>query len=85
MADNLAGIVAIELLASCQGVHLRRPLRSSPVLEGVVETVHRVAPPFDEDRFFAPSIEAVKSLIVGGHFRALVPAEILPTGHTEDQ
>ena len=85
MADNLAGIVAIELLASCQGVHLRRPLRSSPVLEGVVETVHGVAPPFDEDRFFAPSIEAVKSLIVGGHFRALVPAEILPTGHTKDQ
>ena len=85
MADNLAGIVAIELLASCQGVHLRRPLRASAVLEGVVDSVHGVAPPFDEDRFFAPSIEAVKSLIVGGHFRALVPAEILPTGDTKDQ
>jgi histidine ammonia-lyase len=80
MADNLAGIVAIELLASCQGVYLRRPLRSSPVLEGVVEQVHGVAPPFDEDRFFAPSIAAVKSLIVDGRFRAIVPAEILPTG-----
>ena len=80
MADNLAGIVAIELLASCQGVHLRRPLRSSPALEDVVEQVHGVAPPFDEDRFFAPSIEAAKSLIVEGHFRALVPPEILPAG-----
>ena len=80
MADNLAGIVAIELLASCQGVHLRRPLRSSPALEDVVEQVHGVAPPFDEDRFFAPSIEAAKSLIVEGRFRALVPPEILPAG-----
>ncbi len=80
MADNLAGIVAIELLASCQGVYLRRPLRSSPVLEGVVERVHGVAPAFDEDRFFAPNIEAVKSLVVGGHFRSLVPPDILPAG-----
>lgn len=80
MADNLAGIVAIELLAACQGVYLRRPLRSSPVLEGVVERVHGVAPAFDKDRFFAPSIEAVKVLVVGGHFRSLVPGDILPTG-----
>ena len=80
MADNLAGIVAIELLASCQGVYLRRPLRSSPVLEGAVEQVHGVAPAFDQDRFFAPSIEAVKSLVVGGNFRSMVPPDILPTG-----
>ena len=80
MADNLAGIVTIELLASCQGVYLRRPLRSSPVLEGAVEQVHGVAPAFDQDRFFAPSIEAVKSLVVGGHFRSMVPPDILPTG-----
>ena len=80
MADNLAGIVAIELLASCQGVHLRRPLRTGPVLESVVERVHVVAPAFDQDRFFAPSIAAVKSLIVDGRFRTLVPAAILPAG-----
>ena len=80
MADNLAGIVAIELLASCQGVHLRRPLRSSPTLESVVGRIHEVAPAFDEDRFFAPSIEAVKFLVAGGSLRPLVPAELLPTG-----
>ena len=77
---EMAGIVAIELLASCQGAHLRRPLRSSPALEDVVEQVHGVAPPFDEDRFFALSIEAAKFLIVEGRFRALVPPEILPAG-----
>ena len=77
---NLAGIIAIELLAACQGVHLLRPLRSGRALEGVVERVHAVAPPFDEDRFFAPSIEAVKFLVAGGSLRPLVPAELLPTG-----
>ena len=80
MADNLAGIIAIELLASCQGVHLRRPLRSSPVLEDVVERVHAAAPAFDEDRYFAPSIEAVKDLVVDGEFRSLVPGSLLPAG-----
>ena len=77
MADNLAAIVAIELLAACQGVHLRRPLHSSAALEGVVEQVHAAAPPFDEDRFFAPGIEAVKSLVEEGGLRPLVPAELL--------
>ena len=80
MADNLAGIIAIELLASCQGVHLRRPLRSSAALEQVVERVHAAAPAFDEDRYFAPSIEAVKALVVNGHFRSLVPETLLPAG-----
>ena len=80
MADNLAGIVAVELLASCQGVHLRRPLRSSVVLEEVVERVHAVAPAFDEDRYFAPSIEAVKALVVDGDFRSLMPETFLPAG-----
>lgn len=79
MADNLAGIIAVELLASCQGVHLRRPLRSNTALESMVERVHAVAPPFDEDRLFAPGIEAVRSLVVEGG-RRLVPAELLPNG-----
>ena len=77
MADNLAGIIAVELLASCQGVHLRRPLRSSVALEEVVERVHAAAPAFDEDRYFAPNIEAVKALVVDGEFRSLVPEKLM--------
>ena len=33
MADNAAAIVAIELLAACQGIEFRRPLETTPVLE----------------------------------------------------
>ena len=59
---------------------MRRPLRSSPVLEDVVERVHAAAPAFDEDRYFAPSIEAVKDLVVDGEFRSLAPGNLLPAG-----
>ena len=33
MAANTAGIVAVELLAACQGLDFRAPLRTSPRLE----------------------------------------------------
>ena len=33
IADNVRGIVAIELIAAAQGLEFRRPLRSSPPLE----------------------------------------------------
>ncbi len=32
MADNTAGIVAIELLAAAQGIDLRKPVTTSPKL-----------------------------------------------------
>src|SRR5258706_2549894 len=41
MADNTAGIVAIELLAAAQGIDFRRPLRSSQPLEEAHAIVRR--------------------------------------------
>jgi len=79
MADNLAGIVAVELLAACQGVHLRRPRRSSEPLERAVAAVRERVPALENDRFMAPDIEAAKKLVQGGWFRELVPPELLPS------
>jgi len=62
IADNLAGILAIELLAAAQGVDLRRPLKSSPALEHVIALVRERAAFWDEDREMAPDIAAVKEL-----------------------
>ena len=44
MADNAAGIVAIELLAAAQGLNFHRPLRSSTVLESVHRLLRRSVP-----------------------------------------
>ncbi|MEH6404328.1 MAG: histidine ammonia-lyase [Sneathiella sp.] len=63
MADNTAGIVAIELLAAAQGVEFRHPLKSSPVLEELFGTLRKLVSAYDEDRFFAPDIERIKKLV----------------------
>jgi histidine ammonia-lyase len=72
MADNLAGILAIELLAAAQGLEFHRPLQSAGPLERAHGLVRGVAAAWDTDRVMAPDIAAVKSLIEHGRFAALV-------------
>ncbi|HLK70560.1 MAG TPA: histidine ammonia-lyase [Steroidobacteraceae bacterium] len=81
MAENAATVVAIELLAAAQGLELHRPLRSSRVLEQVLQRIRRRVPHYERDRFFAPDIEAARRLVVSGELRALlVPMlAVLPT------
>jgi histidine ammonia-lyase len=73
MADNLRGIIAIELLAAAQGCDFH-PMRSSEALETVRAKLRAVVPRLEDDRYFAPDIEAAIALVQGG---ALV-AENLP-------
>ena len=73
MADNVAGVVAIELLCACQGLEFHRPARSSDALEGVVAAIRSRVAPYHQDRFLAPDIWAVKELIRGEKFVELVP------------
>ncbi|HUP98414.1 MAG TPA: histidine ammonia-lyase [Usitatibacter sp.] len=72
MADNTAGIVAIELLAAAQGIDFRRPLRSSEPLEEAHALVRSQAPHLDGDRYLALDIETVTPLVRGGAFRRFV-------------
>lgn len=61
--DNVAGILAIEWLASCQGVDFRAPLTSSEPLEQIKALLRAHVSFYDKDRYFAPDIEKSKSLI----------------------
>jgi histidine ammonia-lyase len=70
MADNTAGILAVELLAAAQGIGFHRPLTSSPALETAIAMVREEAAPWDEDRLMAPDIVAVKALVERGAFAA---------------
>ncbi len=63
MAANTAGILAVELLAACQGLELRAPLESSPSLHQVLSQVREKIAFYAEDRFFAPDIAAAKAMI----------------------
>jgi histidine ammonia-lyase len=79
MADNVAGIVAIELLAAAQGIEFRRPLRSSKTLERAHAMIRARARRWDHDRVFAPDIEAVKTMVLDGAFTDLMPRGLLPS------
>lgn len=69
MADNLAGIVAVELLAATQGIDLRAPLASSPALERARALLRAHVAMWTEDRAMAPDIAAAKRLVTEGAFR----------------
>lgn len=66
MAQNTAVIVGIELLAAAQGIEFHRPLKSSAILERVHAALRTKVAPFDQDRFFAPDIEAARQMVVDG-------------------
>jgi len=70
MNENTRYVVAVELLAAAQGIDLRRPLRTNPVLEAAHATIRRVAAVWDKDRYFQPDLEAVAGLIDNSAFGA---------------
>ena len=82
MADNAAGIVAVELLAAAQGIELRRPLTSAPPLEAALAALRAKVPRYDADRYMAPDLAAAKALVAGGMLAALVPLA-LPSASPE--
>jgi histidine ammonia-lyase len=69
MAENTAAVIGIELLAAAQGIEFHRPMRSSKVLEAALALVRGRVAAWAEDRFFAPDIEAAKTLVLAGGFR----------------
>lgn len=78
MASNTAGIVAIELLAACQGVDFHRPLETSPALAGALAIVRDRVPFYDRDRYFAPDIAAAAGTVTEGLWHAFMDRGLLP-------
>jgi histidine ammonia-lyase len=62
MTDNLRAVLAIELLAAAQGCDFL-PVKSSDILESVRALVRAVVPKLEDDRYFAPDIEASITLL----------------------
>ena len=81
MGDNTAGIVGIELLAACQGLDFRRPLKTSPKLEQAKQLLRSKAPFYDRDRYFAPDIEAAKRLALSSLYNEFMPSGLLPSAN----
>ena len=79
MAENTSGIVAIELLAACQGIDFRGPLRTSAPLEKARTMIRDKVPFYGQDRYFSPDIRKIQDLIQAEAFNSLVNSELLPS------
>ena len=65
MTENARAIVAMEWLAAAQGCDFHT-LKSSPVLEAARATLRAAVPKLEEDRYFAPDIEAAIAFLRAG-------------------
>jgi histidine ammonia-lyase len=72
IARNVRDIVAIELLEAAQGLDFRRPLQASPAVEQAHAWVREQVSFYDQDRYFAPDINAIAALIDAGKFTGIV-------------
>ena len=57
MIDNLHRILAIELMNATQALEFRKPAKTSPKLQGVVDAYRKEVPAFNEDRVMYTEIE----------------------------
>ena len=72
MLENLRNILAIELLAACQGIDLLAPLKTGALAQKAYEAVRNVSPKLEADRALAGDIQAVAFLVGDGAFQRIL-------------
>lgn len=72
MLANLRNVLAIELLAACQGLDFLAPLKSGPDSLKAYEVVRSISPRVDADRSLSPDVNAVALAIAQGQFATLL-------------
>jgi histidine ammonia-lyase len=69
VVQNVAHVIAIELMCAAQGIEGRRPVRSSPRIEEAVARVRTLVPSLKADRVVADDIARLAEGLLGGAFR----------------
>jgi len=80
MADNLAAILGVELLAAAQGCDFHAPLTSSLALERVRATIRAVVPRLEGDRYMHPDLVTAAALVRGGALAEAAGVELPGVG-----
>jgi histidine ammonia-lyase len=65
-------VLAIEMLAGCQGLDLLAPLRTGPETQKAYEMLRATSKKVDADRSLSRDIEAVAARIAAGEFSKLL-------------
>ena len=70
IAKNVAGIVAVELIAAAQGVDYHAPLKTSAKLRPLHAKVRAISPRLESDRYWADEMAAVQTAVLAGEIGA---------------
>jgi histidine ammonia-lyase len=76
MLENLRNVLAIELLAACQGLEYLAPLGTGPHARKAQNIVRSVSKPVDKDRSLSTDIAAVSRLIAAGEFEKVLKSAV---------
>jgi len=79
MADNVAAILGIELMAAAQGVEFHAPLQTSAPLRQALAQIREAVPRLERDRFMAPDIAAAKALVRDAAFNGAIAPPLAPS------
>jgi histidine ammonia-lyase len=66
VVENLARILAIELVTAARAIELREGLSPSPATGRVVKELRKVVQGVGPDRFLSPELEAATTLVISG-------------------
>jgi histidine ammonia-lyase len=63
IVENIYSILAIELLTASQALNFRRPLKTSPYLEGIINTFRNSVPFIEEDRLLHTDMKKAEQFL----------------------
>jgi histidine ammonia-lyase len=63
IVEHTEAVLAMELLAACQGMEFLKPMKSTETLQKVYDLVRSVSPALEEDRYMHPEIQRVIELV----------------------
>ena len=78
VVENLARILAIELVTSARAIEFRQGLTPSPATARVIAVLRKTVPGVGPDRFLSPELEAATTLINSGAVLSAAK-EVVPT------
>jgi len=79
MAENTAGILGIELLATAQGMDFREPNLSTQKIEEAKKILRAKVTFYEEDRYFTDDIEEAMSIVQSGIYNKFIDKELIPS------
>jgi histidine ammonia-lyase len=71
IARNAAGVIAVELMAAAEGIDYHAPLKTSPRLQEVHDTIRARSPHFTADRYWADEMSALQAAVLDGQIGQL--------------